>query len=525
MICDTENCNNEATHWDQVKNPICQACIDTAMTFDESVDNFTLIGDEPPIEDISDTIQIIKDATAAADGQEKETCPDESTTETEIIEAEHGANLGDASTSSTTSALTIFEETLTEDGLAVIKSQAANLPAIARNETDYDTVYEFSTRLKRLSVAVRKKEKTIQKDLKTDFTTRKLKISKDLDYVTGIITPLIDMTITSRDYMESWIEARKEQKAKMLAETATREQNRIHIFSVYDQAHAENIERDNEIKETARTETERVKKERLQAEEAERVKNDAAKLKAEQAKLAQEEAEAQKYINDQREQIKRERYEFECEKTRLDVDDAWTDWVRREATAIETLAEAESLPTMSVIGNSQDHLDAVETLREFAKDEPAEPVETETFADEIPQEIKDMKFAENYSLSAGLESLKNDDSIIENAVKMNTNGPTYTGKPLSEKDLDTIENQLGPSDRDVIYSTNPTEKEKQLLEQDEIKIRSVIIPVETVIDSLTITQQIGFESITATTATRDLIAEIQAAADRFKAAVSPRTGE
>ncbi len=78
MICDTENCNNEATYIDQVQNPICTECVNIAVGFGESEDNFMLMSDCDPI-DWDELIESIPD--------KKETWPDESTTEKEIVEA------------------------------------------------------------------------------------------------------------------------------------------------------------------------------------------------------------------------------------------------------------------------------------------------------------------------------------------------------------------------------------------------------------------------------------------------------
>ena len=455
VTCNTETCENEATHVDQFTEPICEECVKSAVSLGESEDNFK------PISGYEVSYKI---------------SPDELT---QVLDSQPAPDTIKPKTYADTSELTIFEESLTETGLAEIKKQAAGLPVIAKIETDYNTVYELCTRLKRVSVAARKKSKSINDNLKNQFNTAKGKVETDLNYVLGVIDPIIASTVISRDYMESWIEAKKENKAIELAKVAEIERSRIHIFSIYDQAHDENTKRDTRIKKSAEDKIKKEQEEKTLADEKIRLKNESDRLE-------------------------RERYEFEIERSRLSVEDALEDchWEypdgktmiisedQRKSKYIsqeqldndlgiseavkkgieETFEKPEnegiSLPTMTVMGNSQDMLDAIVTLKEFAKDEPIEPMETETFA---------------------------------------TSGPKYEGKKLTDKDIEAIENQLGPSDRDVI-------------DTDKHHIKTISEFTKMMLETLTAHDMTGFVSPKSANAVNRLVNDIRSAVDRFNEA-------
>lgn len=365
MKCTTEGCDNEATHVDQLYDPICTECVDTAVGIGENPDFFMVIS------------------------------------ETEIIEPVSDPALS----------LTIFEETLTESGLAQITTDSAALPEIAKNETDYNLVYEFSTRLKRLSVAVRKKEKALQKKLKSVFHTDRDKIKKDKDFVMSVIDPIQGRLLLSREYIEDWKEAVRENKAR-------------------------------DAQAVQQAEFKRLNKERAQ------------QAKEKKAELAAE----SKRLQDEKDKLARERYEFECEKSRLSVDECWIDMDIQFKDGEPEMKTEPELPTMQVIGNSQDILDAVETLKEFAKNEPAELVETKTCADKT-----------------------------DGIVTVNAN-----------------------------LFTDPEQIEISALLDDAQKIKNINAYIEMSITVLVDHQREGFESQTASDAMYQLIESVTHAADKFK---------
>lgn len=344
--CNTETCENQAVYLDQFQEPICIECRDTAVRFGESPDNFTHMGACSPDEikgQVGNTLKIISDHFGELGDKQPAPLPKIDPGQ-EMIDDVNSCDLG-------ASKLTIFEETLTEVGLQAISTEAELLPEIAKNKKDYDAVYEFSTRMKRLSVAVRKKEKALQSDLKSAYQTDRAKIQKDLEFVLGVIDPLIASSMKAREYIEAETEAHKENKAREAAAAQMAEQARI-------QAERERLQREEE----ARQEQERQR----QAEAAEAHRKEEARLAAE------------------REKLERERYEFECSKTRLDFDEAWEDgkinfskWVTPEGLD-RVIGDA----AQEVIQTPMPDAD-VETLKEFFKSD-SEPSSTDTFADITP---------------------------------------------------------------------------------------------------------------------------------------------
>lgn len=281
MICKTETCTNEATHIDALTNvPVCRECMESALNFSDRESDFKPIDpvahaeeQEKAAEQAGDVIQIIEDhvSTPPTDDIKKvdealeimATAGEQPTTDTDLLSVNN------------ISALTILEASLAED-LVKIEADASTLPTLAKTETEYSQVYEFSTRLKRFSVACRKKEKLLQDDLKSDFKKSKLAISTQLETIMSTITPLIATTIKSRDYMECWKLGLKMNKARDLA--ATQEVERVRIAA-----------EKKRIKDEKKTEQDK--------------KDDELKL--------------------DREKLERERFEFECDKSRLSVDEAW----------------------------------------------------------------------------------------------------------------------------------------------------------------------------------------------------------
>jgi hypothetical protein len=243
-----------------------------------------------------------------------ETEPETTTT----VEPAPETELDTTATPEPDTTLTVFEESLTKESLEKISREAALLPQWAKTELEYDQAYEFSTRLKRLSTACRKREKAIQKELRKNYNEQKQKIKKDLEFVLGIIEPLITKSVESREYIECWKLAIKQDKARTLAAEQERERIRIEIWKAWDEAHEMNDKFDRDRLEAIRQEQERIAEQERQAKQAE-------ELKAAEEKL------------------KRERYEFECTKSRLNFDEAWK-CAYPEPVTVESDASSETKP-------------------------------------------------------------------------------------------------------------------------------------------------------------------------------------
>lgn len=184
--------------------------------------------------------------------------------------------------------LIIFEENLTAEGLKKIAEEAKNFPTVAETKEDYNLVLEHHKRFKRLHVAVRGRADELIKIKKTDFQLAKTKISNDLNIVLGIIEPIRDNLALAR---ENWDDKIKEEKRKKAKIEAKRQQ--------------EEMERQQKIQDE------------FYAYDMNKLFDDKAALKAQQEKLD------------------REKYEFECEKSRLSFDDAWLEAEESEITLTE----------------------------------------------------------------------------------------------------------------------------------------------------------------------------------------------
>jgi len=418
--CNTETCDNPATHTDQFGDPICAECVKSAIECGENPEDFReMFPVEPQLPPLDPCAADLAPATAH-----------------DLVDA---------------GPLTIFEETLTESGLATITNQAAELPAIAKTDTDYNLVYEFSTRMKRLSVAVRKKEKSLQKDLRSDFNTGRGKINKDLEFVLGVIDPIITATITAREYIEDEREAYKEKKARDAQAIQQAEFKRLEAERVRIATEAE-TERQR-IADEAESE-----RQRLAAEQ--QAELDAAKVEAESERLRLDAAAAA--LLAEHEKLLRERYEFKCEKSRLSVDDAWAAW-RPQADNVPADDNFMDLPEPATASGppwDNPNADPISDLAEFAKNEPAEPAEFETFAD----------------ATGGVATV--------------------------------------PAD---IIMNDPAQKENQAIADDRPSILRVNTRMKEIIGSLEWCQQVGFESQTASDSLYQLIESVTAAADKFAA--------
>lgn len=471
MICNTDQCTNTATHTDQFGHPICQECVDNAVEFGELPDIFKPILTYEDI-DPAGTKEIVP---RTSDQPVKCQTPDCKNPVEKISEAGDGIcskcldfiyhqnpqhavkwypvePAADVAAPAS-DALTIFEETLTEEGLAKINEKALQMPAIAKTKIEYDQVYEFSTALKRASVAARKKIKELKSDLKAQYNEAKGKIEKDLDFVLNIISPIITNLLTAREHCEAEIEAWKELAARKAAAELEKERLRKNAA-----------------------------KQKLLDDEKQR-----------QAEAAELQAKKEEDLKLAAEKLERERYEFECDKTRLSADDAWLHWA---GIIAEKERQDKAIPEIEINLTSPGPTDSdINELAEFAKNEPAEPVETIAIAD---QKIE----------------VKESDTTVEIQEKVDS--------AMSRTDtIVTITADLIVNDPSAI----PDNIALQQLTDDTQKIKNIQAFIETTLTILENHQAGGFESQQATSALYVFIGSIKAAADHFDNAVKPQEPE
>jgi hypothetical protein len=197
-------------------------------------------------------------------------------------------------------ALIIFEENLTADGLDAIIEESKTWPTVAHTPDQYKIVYDEHQRFKRLSLAIRKRAKEYHEEAKSIFTDRKEKIDNDMKFVLGKINPLILKLGNSRQRYDDETEAYKIQAAMIEAERQEAEFKRQELIRATQRRLQEEKDEDDALR------ADYLRDEIVAWTEYEREKQ---RLKDQD--LANEKA-----------RLERERYEFECEKTRLSVDEA-----------------------------------------------------------------------------------------------------------------------------------------------------------------------------------------------------------
>lgn len=188
--------------------------------------------------------------------------------------------------------LIIFEENLTAGGLDKIIEESKTWPITASNKADYDLVYKEHQRFKRLELACRKKATDLEGEEKSRSRKYIAKIRKDLEFVQGILKPLILQLGDSRQRYDDETEAYKMNAAIDMAVAQEKEFKRQEMIRLHVQALDEDALFDHRKKLAAKAEKQRIKDKELAAAEAE---------------------------------LRRDRYEFECEKSRLSFDEAWGD--------------------------------------------------------------------------------------------------------------------------------------------------------------------------------------------------------
>lgn len=377
-------------------------------------------------------------------------------------------------------ALVSFNEKITAPGLIEMQAEVDLLPTVATDEAEYNTVFVAHQRFKGIHLACRRKAEELTKKLKENFKTAKAdnktalellkttfatdttRITEALAHVLEKIDPINKQLATAREDWDVEQDSIKTKKAEAVAAKQAIEQDRIHRARCYDQAWIECADWNADKAETARLDQERIDTDERQAAQ-------------------------QKVLDNAAEKLKQDKYEWDCERSRLEPDEAWTEAhpvatvpsvyegnAPREAS--QWMDPNEILPKPPLTGNelTESDLDTIE--RKF---DTSPPVETETFAD-IEKKIPDAS----------------------------------TGFAITNSDACNL---IVNSEHDIIYSTDPAEKEKQLLEQDVDRLIEIgNYTNQVVIDWLNVELHAGFESKTATSALRRLIESIQAAADIFE---------
>lgn len=213
----------------------------------------------------------------------------------------------------------IFEENLTAAGLQKIQAESKNWPAVAETKEQYDLIYSEHQRFKRLRLAVTKKQKELTQTEKQKFENEKNRINKDYDFVMSVLSPLEKQLADSRKDWDERKKAEAEEKAKIEAEKQRLEFERQEKIREEQQ-----IVRDHEqgLKENAEFDREKQRREDLARIEAER-KSAADERDRQQENEARELEAANISLEAERHKMKMERYEFECEKSRLSFDEAW----------------------------------------------------------------------------------------------------------------------------------------------------------------------------------------------------------
>jgi hypothetical protein len=271
-----------------------------------------------------------------------------------------------------TSDLIIFEENLTAEGLELILEESKTWPVVAHTPDQYKIVYDEHQRFKRLSLAIRKRAKEYDNEAKKIFTERKDKINNDMEFVLGIINPLITRLGDSRQRYDDETEAYKIQAAMIEAERQEAEFKRQELIRATQRRLQEEKDEDDALKAdylrdeiVAWTEYER-EKQRLKDQE----------------------------LADEKARLERERYEFECEKTRLDTNEAWEFIEKYHADKREASEKAKKASSENYVNClSQEQLDIL--LERLGFDEAWDEAHSD-WPDGKPMKISNIRKTELY---------------------------------------------------------------------------------------------------------------------------------
>jgi len=171
--------------------------------------------------------------------------------------------------------ITIFKDSVTEDGLKIIQERQLLLPKIIENKQHFVLIYNEYQNARKLRIAINKKSVELIKEKKIAFDITKSLIQDEEKRILDIISPLETKLKTIRETWEESERIKTEKKSAEIAEKQKAEFIRQEILRVYDQAVIENAEFDQKIKDdnTRRLESHRLREESERLKRLEEVLN------------------------------------------------------------------------------------------------------------------------------------------------------------------------------------------------------------------------------------------------------------
>jgi len=148
--------------------------------------------------------------------------------------------------------LTLFNDSITEQGLKEFRAKAESLPSEIEDKDGYVWIYKHYQDVRKLRIAIDKKLEELIKNAKSDFETKKEKIHAQSRLIYVVILPIGKKLKQIRETYESEEKQKAEEKARIEAEKQKAEFNRQEILRVWDQAELENQDFDQNIEEEIR---------------------------------------------------------------------------------------------------------------------------------------------------------------------------------------------------------------------------------------------------------------------------------
>ena len=290
MLCEMNECGNRMEYTGPGNQNICGKCMEDEINFSNADPEDFFIIEQMPISEHSN---------------HKKSEFNPLYTDEEIAKANGG--------------LIIFEENMTAAGLEKIQAEALNWPKVAETKQQYDQIYSDHQRFKRLRLAVTKKKTELTKTEKQKFESEKTRINVDYDFVMSVLAPLEKQLADSRQEWGNRIKAEAEEKAKIEADRQKAEWERQENIRL-EKIRIEEAER--KAKADERERLLKIEADRLEKIESER--QAAAAEKEKQQELEAQQLEASNIaLEKAAAELARQRFEFECEKSRVDFETAW----------------------------------------------------------------------------------------------------------------------------------------------------------------------------------------------------------
>jgi len=143
--------------------------------------------------------------------------------------------------------ITIFNDSITKQGLQTLQEQAKDLPDIIKDKIDYALIYTHYQDARKLRIAINKKSEVLIKEKKLAFDITKSLIQDEEERILDIISPIESKLKCVRETWEESERIKAEVKASVEAERQKAEFNRQEIIRVWDEDHHENYDFDQRI--------------------------------------------------------------------------------------------------------------------------------------------------------------------------------------------------------------------------------------------------------------------------------------